>query len=578
MSTATSGGYRRLRQLIWPVEVLLGRSSGTGWQGLSAHFKPHRGPLLGFAVLSIASVLMIVPILMLVRMIFDKAIPHSDVRLLLTVGALVFLIRSASAILAVIARRGIVGVVKTIVGSIRKDLIAKVYSLERSDLSSQDIDRLHTQIVHDSERVDVQLTAIWSNLIPSAITAFVLLCVLSFFSWKLILLTAVLAPVTILLARKTQASVAGSVTRFQSDFERFSRGVSFVIRQIDLTRTLAYQDEELRRQQESVDTLARSGERMNWSFSIHGQLQSTVIGSIGIVVLVAGGLEVISGHLSVGQFLSFYLGAGMLGNSLTGTMRGTAEVIAGGVSLSTLGRIADARSAPAYGGGRKLHFRGGLEARRVSFSYHDDIVIDEASLKLEPGEQVALVGPNGSGKSTFLNLILGLLRPSSGVVLADGIEYSELDLDHLRRQTGVVMQRAAFFFGTVRANLTYGIPAADETLIQETLRVSGCAEFVAELPLGLDTVVGDTGVTLSGGQCQRLAIARALLRRPRLLVLDEPTNHLDADFVGTFLRDLKGLPESPTIILVSHDPRLAAIMQKTYLLRDGKLSLTPAQI
>jgi ATP-binding cassette subfamily B protein len=199
-------------------------------------------------------------------------------------------------------------------------------------------------------------------------------------------------------------------------------------------------------------------------------------------------------------------------------------------------------------------------------------VLDGVDLHLEPGERVGLLGPNGAGKSTILSLLLGLYRPWSGRLTADGMPYDELDLDVLRRRLGVVLQDPIIFRGSVFDNVRYGHEAASEEDVLAALDLAGATPFVSALQHGIATQVGDEGELLSGGQRQRLAIARALVRRPALMIFDEPSVHLDESGTQELLQTLGGLAGRPAILVVTHDPVVAGFADRSYLLRSGKVS------
>lgn len=559
----------RVPAAMGAAAVRLGLGSPAAWQLLARYFGRHRVALLAYSAIAALPAVAVVPVLLLVRMAFDTAIPASDITLLITIGVAIVAIRLASAGLALALRRYIVRLTKSTVASMRADLLDHLYRIERATLTRADVDRLQTQVVQDTERLDVLTGGLLSGLLPAAFSCAALLVLLAILDWQLVLAATVAAPVVWAAARWTQRRVVRDVRIFQGDFERFNRGVSFVLRQMDLTRTQAYQQQELARQQQVVRDLALSGEQMAWSFALHGQLQGAATGVIGILLLVAGGLQVMHGAMTLGQFLAFYLGAGMLGGSVLSLTKGAADLGAMGVSLDTLAELDATPVAVPYGGSARPSISGRIEMRDVHFSYGDQAVLRGVDFSIAPGEHVAIVGPNGSGKTTVLNLLLGVLRPRSGLVLADSVPYDELDLDHLRRHIGVVLQRTTLFHGSVRANIAYGEPEATDATIKAAARLTFADEFIGKLPDGYDTVIGDAGISLSGGECQRIALARAMLRRPRVLVLDEPTNHLDAAVVAGVLKTLEGIPDSPAIIVVSHDPRVIDFVHRAYQLADG---------
>jgi ABC-type bacteriocin/lantibiotic exporter with double-glycine peptidase domain len=166
-------------------------------------------------------------------------------------------------------------------------------------------------------------------------------------------------------------------------------------------------------------------------------------------------------------------------------------------------------------------------------------------------------------------LLAGLYRPAKGRVVADNQPYDELDMRKLRQSFGIVLQDPMFFSGSIRENITYGLPDAKLSDVIEAVRLAGAQDFIEELPQAYDSPMGENGVLLSGGQKQRIAIARALVRRPRLLILDEPTNHLDVEGVHTLMQTLQQFPQAPTIVLISHDEEVVKHSDLVYRLENG---------
>ena len=197
----------------------------------------------------------------------------------------------------------------------------------------------------------------------------------------------------------------------------------------------------------------------------------------------------------------------------------------------------------------------------MGFAYEDAgrPAVRDFDLSVAPGETIALVGASGAGKSTVLNLVIGFIRPTSGRMLLDGADMDTLDLRTYRRFVSVVPQESILFDGTVRENVAYGMDDADadEATVRAALRDANALEFVDRLPRGLDTVVGEHGARLSGGQRQRLAIARALIRNPRVLILDEATSALDTRSEALVQQALARLMRGRTTFVVAH--RLSTI-------------------
>ncbi len=201
---------------------------------------------------------------------------------------------------------------------------------------------------------------------------------------------------------------------------------------------------------------------------------------------------------------------------------------------------------------------GVLQFDAVSLRHDGGAGVEALTLTLLPGRSTALVGPSGSGKSTLAMLACGLLRPQQGTVRLDGVPLQALDPQAWRRRIGWVPQDPLLGDGSLRESLLFGLPAQSEERLAEVLRESGCAEFVARLPQGLDTVLGHHGHRLSGGERQRLALARALLREPRLLVLDEPTSALDGENERTVLQALARVRGRCSTLVIAH--RLSTVV------------------
>ena len=209
---------------------------------------------------------------------------------------------------------------------------------------------------------------------------------------------------------------------------------------------------------------------------------------------------------------------------------------------------------------RAIELTDRIEFERVTFDYSNDgqrPVVQDVTLAIKAGATTAIVGPSGAGKSTLADVLMGLLTPLHGRILVDGTPLGPDRLDAWRAQIGYVAQETFLFHDSVRANLLWARPDANEEELWRALRLAFADEFVSALPRGLDTVVGDRGVLVSGGERQRLSLARALLRRPTLLILDEATSSLDSENEAPIERAIDGLHQQMTIVVITH--RLSTI-------------------
>ncbi|EFL87467.1 ATP-binding cassette domain-containing protein [Ahrensia sp. R2A130] len=216
----------------------------------------------------------------------------------------------------------------------------------------------------------------------------------------------------------------------------------------------------------------------------------------------------------------------------------------------------------------------GLKLNDVAFAYSEDAptVLNGASLSISSGERIAVIGGIGSGKSTLMRLLSGLEMPTAGQVLVDGLSSTDMDLDAWRGLIGVSPQSPAFFAGTVREAVAIGRETDDAAIIK-ALKLAGADVWVATTGMGLDTPIGERGAGLSGGQLQTLAIARAVLGNPELLLLDEPTSHMDGRSEAAFAARLQALPHRPTTITVTHRPAMIDAAERLIVMERGSIIL-----
>jgi ATP-binding cassette subfamily B protein len=243
------------------------------------------------------------------------------------------------------------------------------------------------------------------------------------------------------------------------------------------------------------------------------------------------------------------------------------QIAKGFASIRSLGEVLESPDIEANAGKPEMGaVTGEVEFRAVCFKYPSGNrdAIHGLNFKAEPGQMIALVGPSGSGKSTFINLLIGFLRPQVGSISIDGNDLSQFDLRTFRRFISVVPQESVLFEGSVRDNVTYGLGLVSDKRVTTALSAANALEFVQELPDGVNTLVGERGARISGGQKQRLAIARALIRDPRILILDEATSSLDSKSEREIQKALHSLMQSRTTFVVAH--RLSTVQKADQIL------------
>ena len=218
---------------------------------------------------------------------------------------------------------------------------------------------------------------------------------------------------------------------------------------------------------------------------------------------------------------------------------------------------------------------GSVEFSHVTFSYSNDtqIILNDINVKINAGEKVAVIGKIGSGKTTILKLIMGLYQPNNGSVLIDGANIQQIRPEDIRRQFGVVMQNTYLFSGSIRENIAFGLDTVSPQEIDEAANIAGVSDFTKKMNNGLDYQLSEGGKDLSGGQRQAIALARAIVRKPSIILLDEPTSAMDLTSERQIIQNLKSYFNKQTLIVVTHRMSLLQLVDRVIAVDDGKVTV-----
>lgn len=301
--------------------------------------------------------------------------------------------------------------------------------------------------------------------------------------------------------------------------------------------------------------------------------------SATIVVLVVGGLRVAHGEMTLGDLVAFLLYVTYIAAPIANIFDLLATLQHGLASLQRiqdinnieLEAVALRKQTPNSAVLEQLEDIPALEFRNVSFSYEKNVpVLKHVSFKVQRQTYAALVGASGAGKSTVFSLIARFFDPTEGSIYIDGRDIiSELSISACREQIGLVEQSAPLMYGTVRENITYAFPEAAESEINRVIKLANLEELINRLPQGLETPIGEHGDTVSGGERQRIAIARALLPRPKILLLDEPTAHLDSANATKMYETFSNIKSECTLLVIAHRDVTIEAADSVIILESG---------
>jgi ATP-binding cassette subfamily B protein/subfamily B ATP-binding cassette protein MsbA len=455
------------------------------------------------------------------------------------------------------------------------------YHLQRLSLryhSRQRSGDLIRRVMRDSTCVRELLFGVFLPVLTSLGSLGMMFLVMWQLDYSLSLLALLSAPLIVLFIRLFSRRMTNQTYQHQQQESEMMILAEQTLTALPIVKAFSREEyEDMRFQKLSQRTLQA------YLRAIVSQLQFNVcVGSATAVgtaaIMLVGGMYVLNGSLSIGSLLVFlaYL------TSLYAPMETLAYVTSGFASAAASARrvmevleaeeevrdVPGAKPLPTrrIGEGRHIRFEN------VTFGYEPDRpVLRNVALEAHPGEVVALVGPTGAGKSTLVSLILRFFDPWEGWVLFDGVDVRQVQLASLRAQVSIVLQEPFLLPLSVAENIAYGRPAADRNEIVKAAVAARADEFIRQLPQGYDTVIGERGATLSGGEKQRIAIARALLKDAPVLILDEPTSALDAQTEADLLEALERLMEGRTTFIIAH--RLSTIRHadRIVVLEEGRV-------
>ena len=349
---------------------------------------------------------------------------------------------------------------------------------------------------------------------------------------------------------------------FRLSVEDMSGHVSEMLRLIPVTRAHHLEERELSRVGERLEKIRETGFRLDSLNAVFNSVNWSMIMVFNLLTLCCAAYLYMKGILKVGigdvTLLAGYFN--IISGAVMQLLNFLPAMTKGLESVKSIGEVLECPDIEQNEGGKTVNaVRGEFEFRNVSFRYDPDAeyALRDFSLHVKPGETIALVGASGAGKSTVAQLVIGFIRPTEGTILLDGVDMNGLDLRTYRRFISVVTQETILFDGSIRDNIAYGIPDAKDRDIFRAVKFASLEPLINSLPEGLDTRIKENGSRLSGGQRQRIAIARALMRDPRVLILDEATSALDVDSESEIKAALEQLMKGRTSFVVAH--RLSTI-------------------
>ena len=587
----------------WQVMRSMSRDSSVKEQTLAegttkrvmSYARPYRGRIAAFLVLVVIDAVLVVATPLILKSLVDDGVVPGDRQVVVRLAVLVAGLALLTAIVALAERWLSSRIGEGLIYDLRTQVFGHVLRQPIAFFTRAQTGALVSRLGQDVIGAQQAFTSVLSNTVSNAISLVLILVAMASLSWQLTLGAVLLVPLFLVPAKlmgRRLADLSHQQMGLNADLssrmtERFNVAGALLVK---LFGRPATEDEEYAARAAGVRDI---GVRIAINRAVFFVALTTVASLATAMVYGFGGIQAIEGVLTVGTLFALTALLARLYGPLTAISNVRVDIMTALVSFQRVFEVLDLQPLVAEAPDARHLPSGpiGVELRDVSFSYPSADRVSLASLEgvalgdrlgggavlrgidftVEPGQLVALVGPSGAGKTTLTGLVARLYDPDAGSVRINGVDLRDATLASISDTVGVVTQEAHLFHDTIRANLAYAAPEATDAQMWAAFEAAQVRRLVELLPSGLDTVVGDRGHRLSGGEKQRLAIARLLLKSPGLLVLDEATAHLDSESEVALQRALDEALRDRTAIVIAHRLSTVRGADQILVLADGKI-------
>ncbi len=465
-------------------------------------------------------------------------------------------------------------ILRVTTAQVKSTLVRKLQKLSITYHKEIEEGKIQSKLLRDMENVEAYYRLFLNSILITVISMAVSIGIALYKNAIVLLFFLAMVPASAITTQVLRKKLISQNKEFRRQNEDLSAKITTSIQMMQLTKSHGLTEEETSHVNQRIEATANAGLRLDKTNMFFGSMM-WMIGQLGkVLCLLFCVYLAFEGLITVGEIVLFESLFVTLNNNVQSLMNNLPALLSGAESVNSLSEIMCADELEHNNGVLPVPgVKGDFEFKNVTYTYPrtNKITLTDFNLTVKAGETVAFVGPSGSGKSTIINLIIGLLSPTSGSILVDGKPLADMPMQDYRKFISVVPQNSILFSGTIRENITYGLSHISEKTLKKAVEDSSVSEFLPSLPNGLDSQVGEHGDKLSGGQKQRICIARALVRNPKILILDEATSALDNVSEFHIQKAIENATVNRTTFIVAH--RLSTIRNadKIVVLEEGKI-------
>lgn len=460
-----------------------------------------------------------------------------------------------------------------IVANIRTALWNHVLYLPIPYFDRHESGELMSRVTQDTYALKALVTEHFANFVSGLVTIIGAVLILIIIDWKMTLILFIFVPLAILLIMPLGQKIYKISMQTQDEMASFSANLGRVLSDIRLVKSNLAETVEKKKGNKKIDQLFHFGLKEARIQAVVSPLMATIIMAVLVVIIGYGGIRVASGELSAGSLVAIIIYMVQIVvpfSQMAGFFTAFQKAMG---ATDRIQKLLNSETESSTGQ-ENIDFYQPIVFQDLSFAYKNEkMILKDIHFEVKPGQTIAFVGPSGAGKTTIFSLIERFYPPTKGSIKLGNTDICEFSLFAWRGNIGYVSQDSPIMSGTIRENICYGLdhPVSEED-IRKAAQLANAAEFIEKLPAGYETEVGERGIKLSGGQRQRIAIARALLRNPKILLLDEATSNLDSDSELKVQNALHRLMENRTTFVIAH--RLSTVINADFIIvvENGRIT------